>query len=276
LARSGCTAITVAVPEGPTIVILREELARFRGKKILRATGNAKFDMSRLVGQRIKSLRSWGKHFLIELPKVAVRVHFLMFGSYTIDARKDREPRLQLGLASGEINFYSCAIRLVEGELDATYDWSGDVMSDSWDAAAARRKLRAMPKAFICDALLDQDVFAGVGNIIKNEVLFRVRVHPLSRVEAIPAARLRAVVDQARQYSFDFLEWKRAFVLRKHWQVHNKSTCPSCGGKLSRAWLGKTNRRSFFCERCQPRHGPAREPAGARRATKAAAKKKAA
>ena len=30
----------------------------------------------------------------------------------------------------------------------------------------------------VCDALLDQTVFAGVGNIIKNEVLFRTGVHP--------------------------------------------------------------------------------------------------
>ena len=217
------------MPEGPTIVILRDELARFAGRKILHAEGNAKIDMPRLAGQRITALRSWGKHFLIELPEVAVRVHFLMFGSYT---------------------------------------WSGDVMSDSWDAAAARRKLRAMPQALVCDALLDQDVFAGVGNIIKNEVLFRVRVHPLSLVGALPAAKLRAIVEQARQYSFEFLAWRRANVLRQHWQVHNKGICPSCGGKLTRAWLGKRDRRGFFCERCQPRHGPQREPVGARRGSK--------
>jgi formamidopyrimidine-DNA glycosylase len=33
-----------------------------------------------------------------------------------------------------------------------------------------------MPDELIWDALLDQNVFAGVGNIIKNEVLFRLRV----------------------------------------------------------------------------------------------------
>ena len=59
--------------------------------------------MSRLAGQKVTDLRSWGKHFLVELPQVAVRVHFLMFGSYSIDARKDREPRLQLAFRNGEI-----------------------------------------------------------------------------------------------------------------------------------------------------------------------------
>ncbi len=256
------------MPEGPTIILLREQVARFTGQRILAATGNAKIDMARLAGQKITASRSWGKHFLLELPDVSVRVHFLMFGSYSIDMRKEREPRLRLTFAKGEINFYSCAVRLVEGPLDASYDWSGDVMADEWNAPAARKKLRGMPDAFICDALLDQDVFAGVGNIIKNEVLFRVRVHPLSTVGALPTVKLNALVGQARQYSFEFLEWRRAFVLRQHWQVHNKGTCPNCGGKLTRAWLGKTDRRSFFCEHCQKRYGAARMPAGAQRKSK--------
>jgi endonuclease-8 len=112
------------------------------------------------------------------------------------------------------------------------------VLSDAWDAAAARRKLRSMPDALVCDALLDQNVFAGVGNIIKNEVLFRIRVHPLSKLGALPAHKLRALVEQARQYSFDFLEWKKAFVLREHWLVHTKRSCPRCNVPLTKAYLG--------------------------------------
>jgi endonuclease-8 len=263
------------LPEGPTIVMLREQAARFEGRRILAASGNAKLDMARLSGRTVRKVHSWGKHFLIELPKVAVRVHFLMFGSFTIDARKERDPRLQLRFRNGEISFYSCAVRLVEVPLALIYDWSADVMSDEWNAAAARRKLRAHPETFICDALLDQNIFAGVGNIIKNEVLYRTRVHPLSVVGALPAAELRSIVSEARRYSFDFLAWRRDNVLRKHWLVHNRTVCPSCGGKLTRAWLGKTDRRSFFCDRCQLRHGPARSPAGAQRARKSAPRTKA-
>lgn len=39
----------------------------------------------------------------------------------------------------------------------------------------AKAKLKATPDELICDALLEQDIFAGVGNIIKNEILYRVR-----------------------------------------------------------------------------------------------------
>jgi endonuclease VIII len=242
------------VPEGPTLVILRDLTQSFAGERIRKATGNAKIDKERLPGQRIVALRTWGKHFLIEFRGFSVRIHFLMFGRWCINERKDIEPRLSLAFSrKRELNFYNCAIRYIEGDLDDEYDWRTDVMSDAWDPAAARRKLRRRPNELICDALLDQHVFSGVGNIIKNEVLFRVRVHPKSKVGAIPRETLRALVEQARQYSFDFLEWKKAFVLRQHWLVHNKGICPRCNRRLTRAYLGTRDRRTFFCEHCQKR-----------------------
>ena len=243
------------MPEGPSIVILREEAAGFVGQRIRRAEGNAKIDMTRLPGKRIESLRSFGKQTLIELPDVAIRIHLLMFGSYRINERKDAAPRLSLGFDKGELNFYSCSVRLLDGDLDELYDWRADVMSDAWDPALARRKLRAMPDTLVCDALLDQNVFAGVGNIIKNEVLYRIRVHPLSTVGALSPRKLGELVKQAREYSFEFLAWKKAYVLRKHWLVHNQGRCPRHDIPLKRAYLGKTNRRTFFCERCQKRYG---------------------
>lgn len=240
------------MPEGPSIVILRELAENFSGKKILRAEGNSKIDISRLVGQNVVSIRSWGKHFLIELSGFSVRIHFLMFGSYKINERKDAAPRLSLQFADNqELNFYACSIKYVEGSLDENYDWRTDVMSDQWDSSIALKKLRATSEKLACDALLDQDVFAGVGNIIKNEVLFRIRVHPLSTIGALSPAKLRELVKHARQYSFEFLEWKKQYVLREHWLAHNKRDCPRCLLRFTKAYLGKTNRRSFFCERCQ-------------------------
>lgn len=245
------------MPEGPSLVILREESTRFVGKKIASAEGNTKaLELDSLAGQPILSMRTFGKQFLIELPDLAIRIHFLLFGSYRIDERKpDRVPRLSLGFDDGsELNFYACSVREIDGDLDAAYDWSADVMSPSWDAAKARKKLRADPGMLACDALLDQDIFAGVGNIIKNEVLFRIRLHPLSTVGEMPAAKLRALVEQAREYSFDFLEWKKKYELKKHWLAHAKTVCPRCNITFSKAVLGRSKRRSFYCESCQKRY----------------------
>ena len=242
------------MPEGPSLVILREETARFDGQVIERATGNVRaIDPRQLEGQRIVSIRTWGKHFLLELPDITVRIHFLLFGSYRINERKATPPRLSLGFTDGsELNFYACAI--APADL-STYDWSVDVMADQWDPARARKTLRANPDLLACDALLDQHIFSGVGNIIKNEVLFRIRVHPLSPVGALPAPKLRALVEQARTYSFDFLEWKKQYVLKQHWLAHRKSTCPRCDISFHKGILGRTRRRSFWCESCQVLYG---------------------
>ncbi len=61
------------------------------------------------------------------------------------------------------------------------YEWNIDVMNDSWDPKNAKEKLKKTPSVLICDTLLEQDIFAGVGNIIKNEILYRVKVHPESK-----------------------------------------------------------------------------------------------
>jgi endonuclease-8 len=252
------------MPEGPSLVILRQQAAAFAGRTIVRVEGNTTIDKHRLAGQRIAALRTWGKHFLVEMPTFSLRVHFLLFGSYRINERKDAPARLSLQFENGELNFYTCSVRLIEEPLDEIYDWRADVMSDAWDPALARKRLRATPDTLVCDALLDQDLFAGVGNIIKNEVLYRIRVHPLSTVGALPAAKLRELVDEARQYSFDFLEWKKAFVLRQHWLAHRKSVCQRCDLPLQKAKLGRTQRQSYFCLGCQRQYGEVAKAAAPR------------
>ncbi|MGV8943930.1 DNA-formamidopyrimidine glycosylase family protein [Thermomonas sp.] len=242
------------MPEGPSIVILRDAASIFARKTVRAVSGNSKTDIGRMRGRRVIAVRSWGKHFLLQFTNFSLRVHLMMFGSYRINDDKPATPRLRLEFDNGYINFYACSVRFIEGDLDEIYDWSGDVMSDDWNPVSCRRKLRAQPETLICDALLDQNIFAGVGNIIKNEILFRTRVHPCNQIGTIPTSKRAELVRQARIYSFEFLAWKRAYVLRQHWMVHNKRVCPRCGVALTKAYLGKSQRRSFFCENCQLRY----------------------
>ena len=112
------------MPEGPSIVILREEAAAFTGRKILRVEGNTTVDKERLLNKRIVASHSWGKHFLVETPTFSLRVHFLMFGSYRINERKGYAPeRLSLGFSRGEeLNLYSCSAQFIDFPLDDIYD----------------------------------------------------------------------------------------------------------------------------------------------------------
>lgn len=247
------------MPEGPSILLLKEAVKQFEGKKIISVYGDTKIDKERLLNKKVLEFKTWGKHFLICFKDFTVRIHLLMFGSYSInekklskiDTGKERPVRLGLEFSKGEINFYSCAVKIIEGDINEIYDWSSDVMSDEWDEKKAKKKLKDVPETMICDTLLNQNIFTGVGNIIKNEVLYRVRVNPESRTGEIPARKMSQIVKEARIYSFQFLEWKRKFELKKHWLAHTKKTCLRCDLPFIKKYTGKNKRRSFFCTNCQ-------------------------
>ena len=239
------------MPEGPSIVILKEAVQSFKGKEIIAVTGNSKIDYQQLQNKKITDFKSWGKHFLVCCEGITLRVHFMLFGSYLINERKATPVRLSLQFKEGELNLYACSLKIFYEDPDNIYDWSGDVMNDTWNPAKAKKKLKEIPDTLVADALLDQNIFAGVGNIIKNEVLWRIKVHPKSKVGNLTAKKLNELVKEARNYSFDFLKWKKAFVLKKHWCIHTKKICPRCNIPAHKEYVGKTNRRTFFCNNCQ-------------------------
>jgi endonuclease-8 len=242
------------MPEGPSIVILKEAVKQFKGKKILEVTGNTKMNLPVLKNQVVVDFKSWGKHFLICFKTCTIRIHFMLFGSYRINERKDTIPRLGLRFRNGELNFYTCSVQLIEEDLDEVYDWSADVMNKKWDPSKAKKKMLADPGMLVCDALMNQQIFSGVGNIIKNEVLFRIKVHPESKVGSLTTTRMKALLKEAVDYSFDFLEWKKAFVLKQHWLVYNQKTCPRDHIPFVKKYMGRTNRKTFFCPGCQKRY----------------------
>jgi endonuclease-8 len=239
------------MPEGPSIVILKEQVQSFKGKKILKVEGNSKLDLQRMNDEKILDFKSWGKHFLICFKNFTIRIHFMLFGSYRINEQKNAVPRLRLILKNQDLNFYACSIKFVEENIDEVYDWTSDVLNDRWNPKAAKKKLQQIAGELACDVLLDQNIFAGVGNIIKNEVLFRIRLHPESKIENIPVVKLNELIKEARNYSFDFLKWKKQFVLKKHWLAHTKKFCPRCNFPFIKKYCGKTKRRTFFCMNCQ-------------------------
>ena len=85
------------MPEGPSIILVKEAVEKFAGKKIIAVSGNSKIDQRILLNKKIIEFKSWGKHFLICFKGFTLRVHFLMFGSYSINEKKpDRPIRLNL------------------------------------------------------------------------------------------------------------------------------------------------------------------------------------
>lgn len=245
------------MPEGPSIVILKEAIESFRGRKILDADGYGKsLDFGRLHGTKLTDVKTFGKHLLLCFPGFTIRVHLQMFGSYRINNdKKTSNPKLRLHFTNAEtLSFYAGSIVMFDDPLDDVYDWSADVMNKAFSAAKVKKKLEKHPKMIAADALMDQSIFAGVGNIIKNEVLFRVKVHPKSKVGSMPSPKISAMIKQAVQYSFEFLEQKKEGTLKKHWKVYAQKKCPRDGNTIRKEYLGKASRRTFYCTQCQERY----------------------
>src|SRR5512133_2198706 len=112
------------MPEGPSIVLLKEEVQQFTGESIISVKGNSKIEQNRLIDQQVIAFKSWGKHFLICLEDFTVRIHFLMFSTYRINEEKPQPVRLSVIFNNGAINFYSCSIKILEGDINTLYDFS--------------------------------------------------------------------------------------------------------------------------------------------------------
>jgi endonuclease-8 len=243
------------MPEGPSILILKEKVQQFKGDKVIAAScNNGMLDTEILTDQTITDFKSWGKHFLICFPKFTIRIHMMMFGTYRINEHTEKPPRLHLQFEDGELNFYACQLKLTTEPLDDVYDWQADIMSDKWDTKHAIKKMKAEPQLLACDALMNQQIFSGVGNIIKNEVLFRSRIHPESLVAAMPPKKVKEMITEAIMYSFEFFEQRKEGTLKKHWQAYHKKECPRNHVPFVSKDTGKSRRASFYCELCQVKY----------------------
>ncbi len=245
------------MPEGPVIVLMKDALDKFVGQKVISTTGTVQYDHSLIVHHKLKEIKLYGKQTFLIFDQAAIRIHLLMFGSYEMDEQTKPEKNLRIGLTfkNGKALFYTCSVKILPLEKLDEIDWSADVMSEDWNSKNAKNKLKQNPEMLICDALMDQDIFAGVGNIIKNEALFLAGVQPESKVGKIPAKQMNAIIKEARDYSFDFLKWKMKDELSRHWRAYQQKTCPKCGEKLMKKSTGKTKRTSFYCPKDQKLYG---------------------
>jgi|SRR5688572_3324336 endonuclease-8 len=247
--------------EGPSLYLAARQLKPFRGRTVLSVSGNTKIEKERILEKKVKTIFSWGKHLIIQFDEFALRTHFLLFGAFeatvnnsslTGDYKRSYTPRLQMDFENGSIKLFNCSVKFLETrDAKASYDFAIDVMSPKWDPDKAFDSVVSKPGAEIADILLDQEIFAGVGNIIKNEVLWRVSIHPATKVKDITPSALKELIAETRKFSLLFYKWRKVFLLRKHLDIYKKSICPRCGANVKREKTGKRNRISHFCPVCQ-------------------------
>lgn len=247
--------------EGPSLYLAQEQLKPFKKRRILEVSGNTKIGKEIFLNREVKDIFSWGKHLLFQFDDFALKVHFLLFGTFsaivdgksvTGDYKKAQTPRLKFVFENGEIEMYNCSVKIIEDKrLKKSYDFTADIMSKTWDPVTAYKKVKKFPNEEIADVLLDQDIFAGVGNIIKNEVLSLTYTHSEKLVKDIKPKKLKEIIHVTQDFSIQFYKWRKKFVLKKNLKIHRKSVCPHCGTKVTHRKTGKRVRWSHYCEVCQ-------------------------
>lgn len=238
------------MPEAPTILVLCEESKRFIGQKILSADGAIVDDLKeKLVGKNIVNIQTFGKQLLILFPDFTVTIHLMLFGSFTINSEKKGKLTMGLTFKNGNLNFYASVVKIIEGSPEDAFDWKTEVMNEKFDRKLALKKVKAIPEHFIVDALLDQHIFAGIGNKIRNEVLFRTRIHPLSKVKHLSDRNIADIIDDCIKFSFEMLDWKRDGVMDDNLQIYKAKECPRDRIVAKHEKLG--SRTIHFCDKCQ-------------------------
>ena len=125
-----------------------------------------------------------------------------------------------------------------------------DLLAADFDAAAAARALRgAGPQVEIGEALLDQSLVAGIGNIFKSEGCFRAGINPSRRLESLSDEELKALLEVTRGLMLEAVE-----TGHQPDRVYRKvgRPCPHCQTTIQSRAQGDSARLSYWCPACQP------------------------
>jgi endonuclease-8 len=120
-----------------------------------------------------------------------------------------------------------------------------------WNEKAVMENLMKYKDLLVCDALLDPQLFLGTGNVIRNEVLYKTAIHPLSKIGAIRWHKLQQLVREARNASLEFHDMLKSGILHIDWIVHRQNLCPRHHIPLRVKKLGNSEKEAYYCEKCQ-------------------------
>jgi endonuclease-8 len=237
------------MPEGPSILLLKNQLLVFKGRTVKRAGGYGPMPTGWINGKKLLDIRTWGKHLLLVFSNGAVKIHLGLFGDVLINERKKVNRSFFLEFAKGEINGYVVRAEKLNASPDEIYDWRTDILSKEFDSRHVKQLLKEQSKKTIDDVLMDQKIFTGVGNIIRNEALYRAGIHPQSITGKIPAAKISRLIKEVVKYArlfYNQLEKGK----RLPFSVYQQEYAPD-GSEVTMKIFRRSKRKIFFSEHKQ-------------------------
>lgn len=253
------------MPEGDTVfhtaAALREALV---GKTLTRCDIRVpRYATVDLTGQVVDEVLSRGKHLFIRVGPAdtgaSIHSHLKMDGSWRIGTSKIPAHKIRIVLATADSVATGIDLGVLEvlerrHDQDVVAHLGPDLLGPDWDPQVAAANLTADPGRELADALLDQRVMAGVGNVYANELCF-----VFGRA---PDARVGTLADPLRmaQRARDMLWLNRSRFNRtttgntrrgeQVW-VYGRAgePCRRCGTTIEMD--GSGDRIRFWCPNCQ-------------------------
>ena len=209
----------------------------------------------RLDGRRLLGVEAAGKNLLLRFEDgIVLRSHLRMSGRWQVHARGSKlvgRPWLVLRGAEREGVLWNGPVL----ELDdrAVRRLGPDILAQPPDLEAMIANLRRDHRRAIGDALLDQRLVAGIGNLWKAEALWEAGVSPWQPAVEVSDEELRAVLQAAHELMTTSVETRRERRL-----VYNRAGrgCRRCGTPIEARGQGEANRTAYWCPSCQAGEGP--------------------
>lgn len=276
------------MPEGDTIFRAARTLHRVLAGKTVERFESVypavnRIDEDRpLAGQTVESVASRGKHLLMTFSGgLVLHTHMRMSGAWHVYRPGERwqRPSREMRVLIAASDVVAVGFNIPIAELLSTADLARhpqlgrlgpDVASDSFDRDLVLRQMRASGALAVADALLDQQILAGIGNVLKSEILFVAGVHPFTPVQQLDHDALGRILDVSRRLMKMNVAAPSAtsgprFGRRttgsldpsQNLWVYGRggSACRKCGCRIQSRKTGLDARLTYWCPTCQRAEG---------------------
>ena len=247
------------MPEGDSLRRAARKLQVLVGERVAVETPHpraaAQLAAERLDGRRLENVEAVGKNLFLSFEGgLVLRSHLRMSGRWQVVERggpRRGRPWLVLSGAEREAVLWNGPVLELSDAPGRRRGRLGpDILDDPPDLDAMVANLRREHGAReLGDALLDQRLVAGIGNLWKAEALWHARLSPWLRLEAVDDEELERALGEAARLMRASLEDGRQsrFVYRKAGRP-----CPRCGTAIRSRGQGDDNRTAYWCHSCQP------------------------
>ena len=248
------------MPEGDALHRAARRLQVLVGEKVEVETPHPRAAVKqlapRLDGRRLESVEAVGKNLLLRFEGgLVLRSHLRMKGRWRVFSSGSQifgVPWLVLrGKEHVGAMFNGAVLELDRGIARRL---GPDILADPPEYAAMLERLRhEQQERAVGDALLDQRLVAGIGNLWKAEALWHGRVSPWRKLRDVSDEELHASLEEAHR-----LMKGRLDGVRGHAQLYRRKgrPCPRCHTPI-RSWpQGDDARMAYWCPQCQRGEDP--------------------